>query len=138
MFVRFSRPVISGAVLIAALLVVACGGSSTGPLAPFQPQINNATDNFQFQATGVQTVTWNYTYSWLNTGDSATANQATTANSGSATLTISDSTGAQLYSSSLSANGTFGMLKGVHGHWTVKVAFLNFNGTINFRVQKAP
>jgi hypothetical protein len=125
---------------IAALAVVALAagcGNSTGPLAPYQPQINNITDDFQFQATGVANVTWTYTYSWLNSGDSATVNQATTITGGTAVLTIADSTGAQLYSQSLSANGTFGMTKGIHGHWTVKVVFTNYSGTVNFRVQKA-
>ena len=118
-------------------LALACS-NSTGPLAPFQPQINNTTDNFQLQATGVSNATWTYTYAWLNSGDSATVNQATTVTTGSATVTISDSTGAQLYNQSLSANGTFGMAKGIHGHWTVKVVLLNYGGTLNFRVQKAP
>jgi hypothetical protein len=121
--------------LAAVALALACGDGS-GPLAPYQPQISNVTDNFQFQATDVSAITWTYTYQWLNTGDSATVNQATTVSSGSAVLTISDSTGAQLYSQSLAANGTFGMVKGIHGHWTVKVQFTNYSGTVNFRVQK--
>ena len=124
-----------GIVAIAALTLLGCGNSS-GPLAPYEPQIDNVTDNFQFQASNVSGITWTYTYQWLNTGDSATVNQATTVGGGSATLTISDSTGAQLYSQSLSANGTFGMAKGVPGHWTVKVQFFSYAGTVNFRVQK--
>jgi hypothetical protein len=121
---------------VAALALTAACSSSTGPLAPFQPQINNLTDNFQFQATGVTSVTWTYTYTWSNTGDSATVNQATTVSGGSATLTVSDGTGTQLYSQPLSANGTFGMTKGIHGPWTIKVVFNNYSGTVNFRVQK--
>lgn len=124
--------------LLAALAVIALSvacGNSTGPLAPFQPQINNLPDDFQFQATGVTNATWTYTYNWTNTGDSATVNQATTVTGGSATLTILDH-GTQLYSQSLSANGTFGMTKGVAGTWTVRVVFTNYSGTVNFRVQK--
>lgn len=121
---------------VASLALLACGGNSTGPLAPYSPQIDNVTDNFQFQATDVADITWTYTYQWLNTGDSATVNQATSVNAGSATLTISDSTGAQLYSQSLNANGTFGMVKGAPGHWTVRVQFFRYDGTVNFRVQK--
>jgi hypothetical protein len=117
--------------------VVAACGSSTGPLAPFQPQINNLPDNFQFQATGVTNVTWTYTYTWSNSGDSATVNQATTVTGGSATLMISDNNGTQVYSQSLSANGTFGVTKGLHGTWTIKVVFTNYSGTVNFRAQKA-
>jgi hypothetical protein len=86
-----------GIAAVAALSFLACSDAS-GPLAPFEPQITNAADDFQFQATNVSKVTWTYTYQWLNTGDSATVNQATTVTGGSATLTISDSTGPQLYS----------------------------------------
>lgn len=133
MLYRRLMSVVSVAAVVA--LAAACG-NSTGPLAPFQPQINNITDDFQFQATGVTNVTWTYNYTWLNSGDSATVNQATTVTAGSAVLTISDSTGTQLYSQSLSANGTFGMTKGIHGHWKVKVQFTNYSGTVNFRIQK--
>ncbi len=124
------------AAVVAIALATACG-NSTGPLAPFQPQINNVPDNFQFQATGVTNVTWTYTYAWSNTGDSATVNQSTTVTGGSATLTILDKNGTQLYSQSLSANGTFGMTKGLAGSWTIRVVFTNYSGTVNFRAQKA-
>lgn len=123
-------------ILMAMVALVACS-NSTGPLAPFQPQISNVADNFQFQATGVTNVTWTFTYAWSNTGDSATVNQATTITGGAATLTIYDKNGTQLYTQSLSANGTFGMAKGVAGSWTIKVVFTNYSGTPNFRVQKA-
>ena len=136
MLIHRSRCAAGIAALAAIALAAACS-NSTGPLAPFQPQINNLADNFQFQATGVANVTWTYTYSWSNSGDSATVNQATTVTAGTATLTIFDNNGTQLYSQSLSANGTFGMSKGVHGSWTVKVVFTNYSGTVNFRVQKA-
>jgi hypothetical protein len=128
--------VVAAMFLVGVALLAGCS-DSTGPLAPFQPQINNVADNFQFQATGVTNVTWTYTYSWSNSGDSATVNQSTTVTSGSATLTISDHNGTQLYSQSLSANGTFGMTKGLHGTWIIRVVFTNYSGTVNFRVQKA-
>ena len=131
----YRRSLSAVGVIVLLALAAACG-SSTGPLAPFQPQINNITDDFQFQATGVTNVTWIYNYTWRNSGDSATVNQATTVTAGSAVLTIADSTGAQLYSQSLSANGTFGMIKGIHGPWKVKVQFVNYSGTVNFRIQK--
>jgi len=126
-----------GLAALAAIVLAAACGNSTGPLAPFQPQINNVADNFQFQATGVTGATWTYTYTWSNSGDSATVNQATTVTGGSATLTIFDPNGVQVYSQSLSANGTFGMSKGIAGNWTIKVVFTNYDGTVNFRVQKA-
>ena len=122
--------------LVAMVLAGACG-DSTAPLAPFQPQINNVTDNFQFQATGVTNVTWTFVYTWANSGDSATVNQATTVTGGSAVVRIADKNGTQLYSQSLGANGTFGMTKGVAGNWTITVELTNYSGTLNFRVQKA-
>lgn len=133
---HLARRVSVAAILCATVALALACGDSTAPLAPFEPQINNVVDNFQFQASGVQNVTWTYTYQWQNTGDSATVNQATTILGGSATLTIVDSTGAQLYTQSLSANGTFGMTKGLHGPWSVRVQFTDYSGTLNFRVQK--
>ena len=118
-----------------AVLAAACG-SSTG-LAPFQPQINNVADNFQFQATGVTDVSGTYTYAWSNTGDSATVNQATTITAGTATVSVFDANGTQVYSASLSGNGTFGVMKGVAGSWTVKVVLVGYSGTRKFRAQKA-
>lgn len=116
----------------------ACSGSSTGPLAPFQPQIGNVPGNFQFQATGVTNVTWTYTYAWANAGDSATVNNSTTTTAGSAVLSIYDQNSARVYSDTLRPSGTVGTLKGVTGTWTLKVVFTNYSGTPNFRVQKAP
>jgi hypothetical protein len=130
---RWVRSIVA---LVAIGLATACG-NSTGPLARYQPQINNATDNFQFQATGVTNVTWTYTYTWPNSGDSATVNQSTTVSGGSATLQILDHNGTQVYAQSLAANGTFGVTKGVAGNWTIRVVFTNYSGTVNFRVQKA-
>jgi hypothetical protein len=133
---RSQRYVVVVVALVIVAVAVACG-NSTGPLAPFQPQINNAPDNFQFQATGVTNVTWTYTYTWSNTGDSATVNHSTTITGGSATITILNKNGAQLYSQPLKASGTEGMTKGLAGLWTIRVVFTNYSGTVNFRVQKA-
>ncbi len=124
------------AVAVVALLA-GCSSSSTAPLAPFQPQINNAADNFQFQATGVQLVTTTLTYTWQNSGTGASVNQSTTVSAGSATVVLYDSTNTMVYSRSLADNGTFAATTGVAGAWTVKVILMNYSGTINFRVQKA-
>jgi len=125
-----------GISILAVASALACGKNSTGPLAPFEPQINNAPDNFQFQASGVTNVTWTFTYRWSNTGDSATVNHSTTTTGGSATVTILDKNGTQLYSQPLKPTGTEGMVKGVLGLWTIRVVFTNYSGTVNFRVQK--
>ncbi len=118
-------------------LLAGCSSSSTAPLAPFQPQINNAADNFQFQATGVQFVTTTVTYKWQNSGTGASVNQSTTISAGSATVTLYDSTNTMVYSRSLADNGTFAATPGATGSWTIKVVLVDYSGTINFRVQKA-
>jgi hypothetical protein len=127
---------IAGAVRLTALMMLSACGSSTGPLAPFQPQINNAPDNFQFQATGVTNVTYTFTYTWSNSGTSASVNQSTTATGGTATVTILDANGVQVYTQDLTANGTFATSAGATGNWTIKVVFTNYSGTPNFRAQK--
>ena len=127
------RPVNAVLVVLALVLVLSCKSNS---LAPYQPQITNAADNFQFQATGVSNLTQTYTYSWSNSGTAASVNQATTVTGGSATLTISDNGGTQVYTRDLAANGTFATTAGVTGTWTIRVAFSSYSGTVNFRVQK--
>ena len=119
------------------LFGAACSDSPVAaPLAPFEPQINNIADNFEFQATGVTDVTWTYTYSWSNSGTSASVDQSTTIAAGTAVVTVYDALGTQVYTQSLSANGTFDTSSGVAGTWTIKVAFVNYDGTVNFRLQK--
>lgn len=95
-------------------LAAGCGGESA--LNPaFQPQISNLTDNFQFQATGVTNVTQTLQYSWQNTGTTANVNQATVLTAGSATLTIRDAAGTQVYTRNLADNGTFATNAGTTG-----------------------
>ena len=120
----------------AAVLLAGCN-SPTSSLAPFQPQINNAANNFQFQATGVQTVTTTLTYQWQNSGTGASVNQATTITAGSATVTLYDSTNTMVYTRNLADNGTFAASAGAIGSWTIKVVLVDYSGTVNFRVQKA-
>lgn len=124
------------ATLAVAVVLAGCS-STTAPLAPFQPQINNAPDNFQFQATGVQSVTTTLTYTWQNSGTGASINQSTTINGGSATVTLYDNASTMVYTRSLADNGTFAASTGVTGSWTIKVVLVNYTGTVNFRVQKA-
>ena len=116
-------------------LAVGCGGESA--LNPaFQPEVSNLTDNFQFQSTGVTGVTQTLQYTWQNTGTKANVNQATTVTAGSATLTIRDASGTQVYTGSLADNGTFASGAGASGNWTIQIVLTNMSGTINFRVQK--
>lgn len=115
----------------------ACGSDRSNPLSPaVQPEVVNNADAFSFQVTGVQNASATLDYSWQNTGTVATVNQSASISAGSATLIIRDAAGTQVYSRSLSDNGTFTSTAGVAGTWTVRVVFSGTSGTINFRSDK--
>ncbi len=124
-------PIVISAVV---LFAVSCGKDD--PMSPYQPEINNATDNFQFQITAAKNLDHSENYVWRNTGAQATINQSCAITGGSAILTVSDSTGTQVYQRNLADNGTFQTTPGAPGPWIVRVAFTNLDGTINFRAQK--
>lgn len=114
-----------------------CGGGTNSALNPqFQPQVANQPDNFQFQSTGVTGVTQTLTYTWQNSGTSASIDQATTVTTGQAVLALRDNNGIQVYSADLMNNGTFSAATGQTGNWTVVLTLTNYGGTLNFRVQK--
>ena len=102
----------------------------------FQPQVNNQTDTFAFQVTNLTGVTQTLSYNWQNTGTRADINQASQITSGSATLTILDAAGQQVYTSSLASNGTFTTATGTSGSWTIRISTNGVKGSLNFRVQK--
>lgn len=114
-------------------LALGCGDD---PLAPFQPEITSATDNFQLQATGVTTVTTTGTYSWSNTGSRATINHSTTTSAGSARILIRDGGGTVVYDQELVPSLNEPTAVGVQGTWTIELRLTNYSGTLNFRAQK--
>jgi hypothetical protein len=122
---------------LSVVLVTAAGAcSSSNPLEPFQPEIVNATDNFQLQATGVTGVTSTLTYSWTNTGTRATVNHSTTTTVGSALLTIRDGTGTVVYTKALVPSLNEPTAAGTAGTWTIVLTMTSYSGTLNFRAQK--
>lgn len=121
-----------------ALFLSACGGGNSSLNPVFQPQVANATDTFQFQSTGVTNVSEILSYNWDNSGVQANINQACAITSGTATLTIRDSSGAMVYSQNLVQNGTFHSIVGPSGGWVIQINLQGVNGTLNFRVQKTP
>ena len=127
---------IPGLVLALTALAACSSDNVIGP--GNQLQVTNAPDDFQFQVTNLSNVTQALTYNWSNTGDSANVNQASSLTSGSATLTIRGPTGTLLYQSGLQSNGTFHTLKDAAGTWQIQVGMSKADGTLNFRVQKAP
>jgi len=117
------------------IVLAACSDGTTAPGR--DPEIINTTDNFQYQITDVQDFSGTQSYSWSNTGTTATINQSASIASGSASLVLLDANGAQVYSRSLADNGTFSSSAGASGTWTVRVTYGGANATVNFRVDKA-
>jgi hypothetical protein len=119
---------------VAAAIFAALACSDT--LAPFQPEITNVTDNFQFQATALTNVTTTVQYTWQNSSTAATVNHSSAVTGGTAVLTVKDANGTTVYSGALVASGTPSTSTGVAGAWSIQVGLVNVSGTLNFRVQK--
>jgi hypothetical protein len=119
----------------AAALLAACGGTTT--IAPFQPEIRNLTDSFEFQVTNAKNVSQNLQYNWENTGTMANVNQDSSISNGSAEVMIRDAQDTVVYVRNLADNGTFVTNAGQAGSWKIQVSLSNFSGTINFRAQKS-
>lgn len=117
-------------------LAVVVGGCGSDPLAPFEPEINNATGSFQLQATDVRNVSTTLNYTWRNTGTIANVNHSSTTLQGSARLLIRSSNGTQVYDRALAASLTEQTAVGASGDWTIQLVLSNYSGTLNFRVQK--
>lgn len=112
-----------------------CGNDNNNTLAPFQPEIVNETDAFQFQVTNAENVTTVVNYTWQNTGTQATVNHSSTVNSGTATVTILDAQQTEVYSGGLVASANEPTLAGEAGAWTIQVVLMDCSGTLNFRVE---
>lgn len=125
---RFSRM----ALVCVLLPSAACSDS----LAPFEPEISTAADNFQLQASGVTKVTGSQTYSWTNTGTRATINHSTTLTAGSAQLIIRDAAGTVVYDRALVPSLNEPTSAGTAGTWTIQLRLTGYSGTLNFRAQK--
>ena len=121
--------------LAAGIVMTGCGSDS--PTSPgIQPQIANLPDDFSYQVSAVTNFTGVYVYAWENTGVAANINQATTVTAGTITLQVTDANRTQVYSRSLSDNGTFVTANGVAGTWRLRLSYAGASGTVNFRVQK--
>jgi hypothetical protein len=118
------------------LLLAAVATCSNNSLAPFQPQISNAADNFQLQATNVSNVSTTLTYSWANSGTRATINHSTTTTAGSTALVIKDAAGTTVYSKALAPSLNEPTSTGVAGAWSIELTLNGYSGTLNFRAQK--
>ena len=131
-------PAVSRAVAIIALALVA--GCGDGPTAPgIQPQITNITDAFSYQVSSIQNFSGTYNYTWQNTGTVAKITHASDAGAtGTATLTVKDGAGTQVYTGQLASSGQpLSAPAGVAGAWTVTLVYANYSNTqVNFGVLK--
>jgi hypothetical protein len=121
---------------VVVLALAACSDAATSPGR--DPQIVNATDNFQYQISDIRAFSGNQVYTWQNSGTTAKVNQSAAITSGAVSLVLRDANGTQVYSRSLADNGTFVSSAGVAGTWTVVVSYATADATVNFRVDKAP
>lgn len=126
----------TGKSALLSFAAIALFSGCSDPLAPFQPEVTNAADSFQLQATGVTKLSTTRTYTWTNTGTRATINHSTSTTGGVATLTVRDAAGAVVYTRSLSPSLNEPTTIGATGLWTVQLTTSGYSGTLNFRVQK--
>lgn len=122
--------------LVAMILAGGCTSSDNVVGPENEPEVTNQTDTFQWQVSDLSDVTQTFTYTWSNTGVMANVNQSAALSAGTATLTVADAAGTEVYSGSLTGNGTFQTATGTAGNWTVTVTLTNATGTLNFRLEK--
>ncbi|MEE9553921.1 MAG: hypothetical protein V3W18_06445 [candidate division Zixibacteria bacterium] len=121
-------------ILAVSAILIGCG-KKANPISPFQPEVSNLQDNFQFQATGLTNMTTSVSYNWENSGTSANVDQSCAITAGSASVTISDVVGTEMYSGDLIEGGSFVSSQGTAGTWVITLSLYDVNGTVNFRVQ---
>ncbi|MEJ2720158.1 MAG: hypothetical protein P8181_03330 [bacterium] len=134
MMKRFPSRVIAVPLILGLVLTVS--QCSDDALAPFQPEVSAATDNFQLQATGVTNRTATLSYVWTNTGGQAKVDHSTTTTFGSARVIIEDAGNAIVYDEALVPSLNDTTASGVSGSWTIRLVLSHYTGTVNFRVQK--
>ena len=129
-----ARPLLLS-LLISTSLLLGC----SDPAGPgVEPEIRNIADSFEFQVSELSSFSRTLVYSWSNSGVAANVNQSAALTNGTAQLVILDGGGNQVYSKSLTENGTFVTTQAPAGTWQLRVVFSNATGTLNFRVQKRP
>lgn len=123
------------AVATLTVLISSSCGKKKSPISPFEPEVTNLADNFQFQATALQNVSTSVTYQWSNSGTSANIDQSCAISAGTAGLTIMDNDGTQVYTGDLTQGGSFTSSQGTSGVWSIRLDIYDVDGTLNFRVQ---
>ncbi|TFG88321.1 MAG: hypothetical protein E4H17_02525 [Gemmatimonadales bacterium] len=119
------------------LILIACDAANIiGP--ENQLEVGNVADTFQWQVTALDQVSQPLTYTWTTTGSVINVNQSSSSvGGGSATLSVVDASGSQVYLSSLvDDSGTFQTSQGAPGTWTITVTLSEVTGGLNFRLEK--
>lgn len=129
---RYSTRALFAALLLPLALLSACDS----PLAPFEPEIDAAEDNFQLQATGVTSVTSTLSWTWTNTGTRASIDHSTVTTAGSARVIIRDAANEVVYDHALVPSLNEPTAAGTAGVWRIELRLVGFSGTLNFRAQK--
>ena len=136
------RSALGFSALVALTMLAGCGDSTTetAPTTttppPYQLELSNVANSFAYQASPLRNVNGLTQYTWRNDGTIANVNQSPSNLTGTASLVVLDAAGTQVYSRSLSDNGTFVTSAGTAGMWTVRVNFSNVSGAVNFRLQR--
>ena len=113
--------------------LLACGDANLiGPANALE--VANNADAFEWQVSMLENVTQTLSYTWQNNGTTANVDLSSSITSGTATLSITDADGMQVYSGSLGQDGTFTTSAGTAGAWTIDVVLSGVDGTLNFRV----
>ena len=131
------RRLVPAVAVTAFLLVGGCGDDPTAP--GIEPQISNLSDAFSYQVTSIQGFTGTQSYTWQHTGTVARITHASDAGAtGSATLTVRDAAGTQVYSGQLTTSGEpLSDPVGVAGAWTITLVYADYSNTqVNFGVLK--
>lgn len=123
--------------LIALFSIVLISSCKKNDLSAFQPEIINSQDSFSLQATGLDKVTDKLTYTWANSGTMANIDQSGVITSGTATLTIEDSDGTEVYTKDLSIGGSYTTSAGTAGNWKITLDLSKTEGDLNFTAQKS-
>jgi hypothetical protein len=133
--VKYVSRLTAHATLAIALIIGVAACSSTNMLGPEnQLEVTNNPGSFQIQATALDNVEQTLSYTWVNAGTTANVDQSGSL-SGTATVTITDADGTQVYTRSLTQTGTFQTDAGTAGNWTIQVVLGGTSGALNFRVQ---
>lgn len=130
-----TKRVIMAGLFLIGIIMTGCSSNSTASLAPFEPEIVNNADDFQFQATDITNVSTQVTYDWPNSGTQATLDHSSAITGGSASIMLYDHNDSLVYSNGLVASLNEASSVGTPGTWRLVVTLVDCSGTLNFRAQ---